>query len=349
MVPVEWPIAATSDDGGRVPARVAGGGRLPTVRLDFFLNPSARLTEQERALMTAMLTDLVTMIADEFTSILADAEPANDDGERVLDRLWVAGLLDIAPLMRLLLRRAEEERIAAAIRSTRVVGKMRFLQSMVSDEDGDVAAAAMALILARGRRRDRFDGPKLAFDDVPAEAAVSLVHGIAAALRGDLVKCLGAAQADERLARAARSLLSRHDEGNRLEAKLFDLVHALATANRLDDPFIHCAFEEGEAALLTEALGRRSGLLFDVAWDHLTGGSGKLALLLRMAGVSRALAGEILASSADVLGAVAESEIQTFDQMSDEEVDSARNWLRLDPAYRSAIHALGSRDGQRTV
>jgi hypothetical protein len=349
MVPVEWPIAATWDDGRRVPARVAGSGRLPTVRLDFFLDPDARLTEQERALMTAMLADLVTVIADEFTSILADAEPANDDGERLLDRLWGAGLLDIAPLMQLLLRRAEEERIAAGIRSTRAVGKMRFLQSMVSDEDPDVAAAAMALILARGRRRDRFDGPKLAFDDVPAEAAVTLVNGIAAALRGDLVKRLGAADADERLARAARSLLAHHDEGNRLEAKLFDLVHALAMADRLDEPLIHCAFEEGEVALLTEALGRRAGIRFDSAWDHVTGGAGKLALLLRMANVSRALAGEILASSAEVLGTVAETEIQLFDQLSDESVDSARKWLRLDPAYRSAIDALGSRDGQRTV
>ena len=130
---------------------------------------------------------------------------------------------------------------------------------------------------------------------------------------------------------------------------MFDLVHALASADRLDDPFIHCAFEEGEIALLTEAVGRRSGIPFDTAWDHLTGGSGKLALLLRMAGLSRALAGEILASSADVLGAIPESEIEAFDQLSDEDVESARKWLRLDPAYRSAIHALGSRDGQRAV
>ena len=55
MVPVEWPIAAPVADGGTEPARAAGGGRLSVARADFFLDPRARLTEQERALMTAMM------------------------------------------------------------------------------------------------------------------------------------------------------------------------------------------------------------------------------------------------------------------------------------------------------
>ena len=54
MMPEEWPIAAPAADGN-APARLAGRGRLSTVRRDFFLDPAKRLTEQERALMTAML------------------------------------------------------------------------------------------------------------------------------------------------------------------------------------------------------------------------------------------------------------------------------------------------------
>lgn len=349
MVPVEWPIAAPAADGGPVSARTAGGTRLPTVRLDFFLDPRRRLTEQERALMTAMLADLIAMVADEFKSLLADAEPANDDGEQILDRLWASGLLDIPDLIALLLRRAEEERIAAGIRAAWPGGKTRLLHSLVSDEDADVSAAAMALILARGRRRDRFDGPRLTFDDLSAEAAVALVNAIAAALRADLARRLGAAEADQRLSDAAQALLSRHDEANRLDAKLFDLVHALDRAGRVDERLVRSAVEEGDVSLLAEILARRSGIAFDSAWEYLAGGAGRMALLLRMAELSRDLAGEIIASAAEVVASNAETEIRAFDDVADEEIDRSRKWLRLDPVYRSAIAAVGEVNGERTV
>ena len=349
MVPVEWPIAAPAANGGPVPARAAGGGRLPTVRVDFFLDSKTRLTEQERALMTAMLADLVTMVADEFTTKLPDAEPANDDGQRLLDTLWTSGLLDIPELVALLLRRAEEERVSAGIRAASPHCKPRFLQSLVSDDDSAVSAAAMALILARGRRRDRFDGPRLTFDDVSAEAAVALVNATAAALRGELARRLGAEEADDRLSDAAAGLLSRHDESNRIEAKLFDLVHALDSAGRLDERLVRSVLEEGDVPVLIEALARRSGIGFDGAWDHFTGGDGGLALLLRMARVSRDLAGEVIAGAANVVATDAETEIQAFDGLQDEEVERSRKWLRLNPAYRAAIRAMKADDGQRTV
>ena len=73
MVPEEWPIAAPAADPMVVPARHAGRARLDTVRQDFFLNPQERLSEQERALMTAMLHAIVSDIADELRVAL----PAN--------------------------------------------------------------------------------------------------------------------------------------------------------------------------------------------------------------------------------------------------------------------------------
>ena len=64
MMPEEWPIAASAADQN-APARRAGRDRLSTVRADFFLDPAERLSEQERALMTAMLHCLIGDIADE--------------------------------------------------------------------------------------------------------------------------------------------------------------------------------------------------------------------------------------------------------------------------------------------
>ena len=345
MVPVEWPIAAADEGDGRVPARVAGRGRLRTARADFFLDPRSRLTEQERALMTGMLTDLVNSVADEFRTALASWEPANDEGEELFDRLRAAGLIDIPELVGLLLRRAEEEHIAAGIRAARGGAKLRFLQSLVSDEDSDISASAMALILALGRRRDRFDGPRVTFDDISAESATLLVNAIAAGLRPDLMKRLASAEADEKLVAAVRAVLSRHDESNRLEAGLFDLVHALDRAGRRDEALIRSALEEGEVSLLVELLGRGAGIGFDSAWEYFTGGAGDLALLLRMSGVSRTLAGEVVARVADVVGSDPETEIEAFDAVTDDDVDSARKWLRLDPAYRHAIEKMAPGNG----
>lgn len=347
MAPVEWPIAAPSEEGGPVPARAAGPGRLDCVRVDFFLDPASRLSEQERSLMTAMLSDLVAMLADEFALLLAAAEAANDQGESLFERLWSSGQLDIPELMRLLLRRAEEERLSAAIKSTRPASRSRFLQSLVSDEASDVSAAAMALILARSRRRDRFDGPRIAFDDIPAEAAVELVSATAAQLRRDVATRLGDTEADERLSAAARALLARHDEGQRLEARAFDLVHALDKSSRLDERLLRSALADGEAAVLVEALARRAGLVFDSAWEHFTGGAGSLALLLRMGGLDREVAAELVAALAELVGSDAETEIGSFDSLSEQAVDATRNWLRLDPDYRAAVAALNAGDGQR--
>lgn len=298
--------------------------------------------------MTAMLTDLVETIADEFSSALPDAQPANDEPGRMFELLWSAGLLDIPDLVALLLRRAEEERFAAAIRSGRQGNTPRFLQSLVSDEDPAVSAAAMALILAKARRRDRFGGPKILFDDLSAEAGVALVNAIAAAMRSQAARGDEAA-ADKSLGSAVDALLARHDEGNRLEACAFKLIHALDRAGRLDDALVRSALTQGEVGLLAEAFGRRGAIPSDCAWEYFTSGSGRLAMLLRICSVSRDLAGEVVALVAGLSGSDPEREIERFDSLSGEEVETARKWLRLAPSYRSAIETLDSGRGQRPV
>src|SRR3954453_912457 len=110
MMPEEWPIAAFAADQN-APARRGGRDRLSTVRVDFFLSPADRLTEQERALMTAMLHCLLGDIADEIRAALPSGlAAANDEGNLALiERLSQVHLLDRSALVRMLLRRADEE------------------------------------------------------------------------------------------------------------------------------------------------------------------------------------------------------------------------------------------------
>src|SRR6476659_10969803 len=104
--------------------------------------------------------------------------------------------------MTLLLRRADEERIGTAARARSGRREARVLQGLVSHDYGAVAAAAMALILGRGRRRDRFGQCLIAFDDLPAASAERLVQAIAAGLRRELAASRGVAAADSQLADA---------------------------------------------------------------------------------------------------------------------------------------------------
>ena len=353
MVPEEWPIAAPAADPTVAPARHAGRARLDTVRQDFFLNPQQRLSEQERALMIAMLHAIVSDIADELRVALpANSAVADDeDNSELVAELSAAGLLDQPELIELLLRRADEEQITVAVKTRSGRREGRLLQTLVSDENASISAAAMALILARGRRRDRFGQARVEFDDLSAATAAALTQIVSAGLRRRLLSAVDRAAADRQLASASAALLRRHDPSKRLEALAAVLIRLLDEQGRLNEDLIAAAAEDGEVVLVAQALARRAAIGGDEAFDLLLGGEGaSLMLLLRMAGASRELAARLLAGPGDLLAiADAGRAIARFDAITTQEVDSAREWLRLDPFYRSALAALGQDHGQRTV
>jgi hypothetical protein len=348
MMPEEWPIAAPAADQN-ASARPARRDRLAAVRVDFFLNPADRLSEQERALMTAMLHCLVGDISDEIRSTLPSGwSAANDEGHlSLVDILSAAGVLDRPPLVRLLLRRADEERIATGTKARSGRREARVLQGLVSHEDGAVAAAAMALILARGRRRDRFGQCLLHFDDLPREEAIALVHLVCAAIRRDLAAVLGSAEADRLLSDASERVLASHDPGSALEALNAKLARLLDEEGDLTDELIAAGAMEGEMTFVSQALTRRGGFRGNVALDELLSGDDtRLMLLLRAAGVRREFAASILAGIGDLLGITdAGAAIDAFDSLNEGQVAATRSWLASEPGYRNAVLALGNPNG----
>jgi hypothetical protein len=348
MMPEEWPIAAHAADGTE-PARAAGRSRLATVRRDFFLDPAKRLTEQERALMTAMLQCLVGDVADAIRAALPGGRiAANDEGDAALvETLTASGLLDEPVLMGLLLRRADEERIATGARVRSGRREARVLQGLVSHDYGAVAAAAMALILARGRRRDRFGQCLIAFDDLPPATAEALVHAVAAGLRGELAATRGASAADRELTEASNRVLEGHDQDRGIEALTSALVQLLDEGGSLTDDLVLAAANEGEVSFVAEVLARRAGIESESAMaELLSGDAPDVMAVLRMAGMSRALAAGLLAGIGDLLGIDdAGSAIAIFDSMTEAEVQAARSWLGTAAGYRAALERLGQGRG----
>ena len=348
MMPEEWPIAASAAEQD-AHARLAWRGRLTTVRCDFFLDPAKRLTEQERALITAMLHCLVGDIAGALRSALPNGSvAANDYCDAVLiGQLTASGVLDVPELIALLLRRADEERIATAARARRGRREARVLQGLVSHQHGAVASAAMALILGRGRRRDRFGQCLVTFDDLSAGCADVLVHAVAAGLRRELAATRGDAAADLELAQASEQLLDSRDEELGIDSLTAALVHFLDESGGLTDDLILAAVNEGEVAFVAEVLARRSGAPSDVALDELlSGDSVPVMALLRMASMTREVSAGLLAGIGDLLGIDdAAAAIDGFDAMSEAEVQAARSWLLSAPAYRAALERLGQGRG----
>jgi len=348
MMPEEWPIAAL-EAGGNAVSRLAGRGRLATVRRDFFLNPAKRLTEQERALMTAMLHCLIGDVADAIRAALPSGRlAANDESDAALvEELSATGLLDIPELMALLLRRADEERIATAARARSGRREARVLQGLVSHDYGAVAAAAMALILGRGRRRDRFGQCLISFDDLSETSAEALAQAVAAALRRELGAARGLPAADAELTQASDNVLEHRDPERGIDALTAALVVFLDESGGLTDELVLAAAHEGEIGFVAEVLARRAGLSTDSVLDELlSGNAAHVMALLRVAGASRELGAGLLGGIGDLLGiSDAGAAIGMFDRMTDTEVQSARSWLLTEPGYRAALERLGQARG----
>jgi urease accessory protein UreF len=197
----------------------------------------------------------------------------------------------------------------------------------------------MALTLARGRRLDKFGRLCAEFDDVAAEDAVALAHAVAAGLRQGL-----ADESENSLIDAAQAVLTRHDEGRRLEATVAALARALDASGRGDDAMVATLAAEGDAALLAGLLARRAGIDPDDAWRMFTGG--EAMMLARLAGCGRDAAAQILAAFEPMSGAhSAERFIDRFDGIDDAAVEERRRWMRLDPHYRAAREAFGPANG----
>jgi hypothetical protein len=338
MAPTRPSAAQAADPTVDRPRGSGGGGRLATVAVDFLLDPEQRLTEQERALMTGMLLTLAGTLADEIRVRLPDdlAQDCECPADEIVGALRRAGLLRNRQLIALLLRRADEARISDALGAASSP-----LQAWTADETPRVAAAAMAVVLARAAARDRFGRPGLELGDCDAETAVHLSYSVGAAL------AVRAPHAEEAIVAATVDLLGRHDEGQRLHALEAKLMIALGSAGRLDEKLLTTLAIGGEASLLAQALGRLSGVTGEIAWNMLLSPtSGNIAQLLRMAGQPRNVAATLLAALTLAVGRIDPAdEINRFDRLGEAEVADLRARLRLPPAFGAALHALANRNG----
>ena len=324
---------------------------------DFFLPDEARLDEQSRAALAALLGGLVATVEGEVREHAVRRLEARGETQAakalgnprgsVLARLRQAGLLRDPDLMAELMARVRQELLGAALPAQAPDDPERpsLINRFVDHPDRILAAGAMALLIAESRRRSGADAGLFTCTGLPAELHRRLVWSVAAALRGRVDA--GGEAADAALGEAARRSIAAHDEGDRLEAVAMRLAAAI-DAPRHELP-----------ALLVESLGDRCLVLF-------------IALLAQALGVDYALAREIVLEPAGdrlwpalraldigrepiarIGHALCEADprrdLDAFADALDaiaalpvEDALKVLGALRLDPAYRAALRALGS-------
>lgn len=284
--------------------------------------------------MTAMLHGLVERIAVELRARLSPAAAAACAAgpSEIIADLTRAGLIQDEALVGLLLRRADIQRLASGGRAGRTT-----LQRWTADQDGDVAAAAMTLVTARGRGRDRFGRVALDLSDLPSPLAHGLIVAVAAALS---LRC--AEPSDAEIADAIADLLGTRDSSASIESLEILLVDALGSQGRRAPGLLVALAEEGEAPILAAVLAAESRIPAEEAWIALLGGAHSVALLLRLAGVVRTNAAAFLAASGPALGiGDPVRAIDAYDALSAQAVEAARAEFVLPAAYRNARRIIG--------
>jgi hypothetical protein len=323
--------------------------RVAAAMADLALPEALRLSDRQRITVSHLLRRLVGDIEDELRSALVVRFAADED-EPLSAALSSASLAIAVPVLEgrgaladsalfaLLLRRAEEHRLA------RAAPERRLLTALAGDGDEAVAAAAVSLLIAESRRLDAFHEPLLASGDLPAEVAHGLAWTVAAALRTYLIARHGIAPAlaDSAVTAAAAAWLGDYDEGAGADALARRLALRLEESGRLDDALLVQAVGEGALPLFLAGLSLRTGLDLPALWELLPDAAGRgPAIVLRAAQVGREAAASILLQLAGREEAAA-AQLDLYDALDSAEARRHALLWRLDPAYRSAVARLAS-------
>jgi uncharacterized protein (DUF2336 family) len=333
--------------------------RFSVAAIDLLLPEQGRLTEWQRLTASTLLGQLVRAIEDALRGALADRFADHEALHAALTSAHVAiaqPLLERANVLRdedlgnVLVRRVEEHRFYKANADP---AKEDLVVELIRDGDGGIASEAMALLIARSRRFDRFQEPVMAETELPAELQHRLVWMVAAALRQYMVQRHGIAPgaADTAIAAVAGAMIAGYDEGDSLEARALRLARHLHQAGRLADALHQRTLEEGGLPLFVAGLALRCGLDYQAAWEVLSDPRGRgPALLLRVAGVERPIAAAILLVLNErgrlFSGAAADAAAEQLDLFDETDESAAHEVLQLwqvDPGYRAAITRLSTR------
>lgn len=333
---------------------------LSAASVDLFLPAEHRLTDQQRAIIRDVLLKMVAAIELEIRQYLVEdllrpapelaAKVGADTSAVAYPMLESAGLLRDPELLRCVIRRTEEHRLAlaAADGALDAASGANLLEALARSADPELARRAVAYVVVEARRRDRFREPLLLDDDLPAELAVRLHWQVAAALRRHLLgrHVVEPSNLDRAVETAVRRALAEHGEGKGGGARAARVASRLHELGELSDEFLVRSLAQGHLALFAGGLAARGAVGVDVIWQAIADrGRHSLLVLLRAIELATAAAATIveLLEAGQPLArtpAAQQALIAAFDALELADAQRLLQGWRLDAGYRQAIDDL---------
>lgn len=251
---------------------------------DMFLSPRGRLTEREAALMLEILFNLVHHVemlirrglAQRFAELTEAPHGlvvalANGDMEAARPILMQTDVLRDVELIARVKDRAQEhmlyvqrrDAMSETVADTLVEGSQDdAVEALISTDDAELGRRALAHLIERSQRLDRFRRPVLMPVDLSAALAHQMFWWVSAALRQYILRHFGsvALVVDDHLRDATQTSLDQTRAEMRNGSAAAMLAKSLADRGALSNDFMIRVLREGDVQLFIAALAQRGRL-----------------------------------------------------------------------------------------
>ena len=261
---------------------------------DLFLSDEGRLNEHERALMSDILSKLITSVERklraEISEALADSKMeltevaillANDEADIARPILERSQLVKDEQLIDIIRKRTDEHRLAIAIRDglgSEVAdalveyGNEDVIEALLKNKDADLSSQAMEYLVSESRRIDRYQEPLLSRDELPAQLAHKMYWWVSAALRKKIVTefAVDPLVVDDLLQQATNRALVAHGAGDSAVAKAQALVRRMASNRELTHQFLLQSLRQQRIQVFVAGISELAQVDYDTAWQIFT-------------------------------------------------------------------------------
>ena len=259
---------------------------------DMFLSEGGRLSEHERALMSDILSKLISSVEKTLRKQLSESLArsdaqlpevaevlARDDIDIARPILEHSDLLKDQKLIEIIRIRTDEHRLSIAIResvsedvSDALVeyGSQDVVEALLKNPDANISKWAMEYLVAESRRVDRFQEPLISRDDLPSELAYRMYWWVSAALRKRILSefQVDPVMLDEAVQRATHQAIAEHGDGsNSTFVKAQRLVRRMNENDELTHKFIIQALRQQKIAVFVAGLAELANIDFQTAWQ----------------------------------------------------------------------------------